>query len=124
MFADSLADGSMYSFAVYFGSSVYTSSIDGIMKEFDNIGIVTASLGFALYVLACTSFVDVTMFLTDIFRRYWSHVVVTLERVSCFYLLAPEYDANGLTLESHPLDATQSISRPLRYMSFFVFPRL
>ncbi|KAK5685342.1 hypothetical protein LTS10_003420 [Elasticomyces elasticus] len=41
----------MYSFAVYFGSSVYTSSIDGIMER-SGVGVVTASLGFALYVLA------------------------------------------------------------------------
>ncbi|KAK5707800.1 hypothetical protein LTR97_000338 [Elasticomyces elasticus] len=42
----------MYSFAVYFGSSVYTSSIDGIMER-SGVGVVAASLGFALYVLAC-----------------------------------------------------------------------
>jgi len=88
IFTDS-SDGSMYSFAVYFGSSVYTSSIDGIMEEFDNIGIVTASLGFALYVLACMYSINVTLLLTHVFRWYRPDVVVTFERVICACLLAP-----------------------------------
>ena len=43
---------SIYSFAVYFGSSVYSPASEGVMKEF-GVGNVAASLGLAIYVLAC-----------------------------------------------------------------------
>lgn len=43
--------GSIYSFAVYVGSSIYSPTVEQVMEEF-NVGAVTASLGLALYVLA------------------------------------------------------------------------
>jgi MFS transporter, DHA1 family, multidrug resistance protein len=44
----------VYTFTVYIGSSLYTSSEKGVMEEF-NVCPVAASLGLALYVLACQS---------------------------------------------------------------------
>ncbi|PMD30724.1 multidrug transporter [Hyaloscypha variabilis F] len=41
----------IYSFAVYFGSSVYSPASEGVMKEF-GVGNAAASLGLAIYVLA------------------------------------------------------------------------
>jgi MFS transporter, DHA1 family, multidrug resistance protein len=49
-----LTSKSIYSFAVYFGSSVYSPTSEGVMKDF-GVGNVAASLGLALYVLACMS---------------------------------------------------------------------
>ncbi|KAH8803487.1 major facilitator superfamily domain-containing protein [Xylogone sp. PMI_703] len=40
----------VYTFCVYLGSSIYTPSTDGVMKEF-NVGYVPATLGLALYIL-------------------------------------------------------------------------
>ncbi|KAJ7785820.1 major facilitator superfamily domain-containing protein [Mycena metata] len=42
---------SLLTFSVYIGSAIYTSSIPGLMVEF-NISLVTATLGLTLYVLA------------------------------------------------------------------------
>lgn len=42
--------GSLYTFTVYVGSSLYTSSEDGIMNDF-GVGSTEAALGLALYVL-------------------------------------------------------------------------
>jgi DHA1 family multidrug resistance protein-like MFS transporter len=42
----------MYSFAVYFGSSIYSSASGGVMEEF-GVGNVAAPLGLAMYVFAC-----------------------------------------------------------------------
>lgn len=42
---------SIYSFAVYVGSSIYSPTVPQVMEEF-NVSAVTASLGLALYVLA------------------------------------------------------------------------
>jgi DHA1 family multidrug resistance protein-like MFS transporter len=44
----------MYSFAVYFGSSVYSSASGGVMEEF-GVGNVAASLGLVMYVFAYMS---------------------------------------------------------------------
>lgn len=43
---------SIYSFAVYFGSSVYSPASGCVMEDF-GVGNVAATLGLALYVLAC-----------------------------------------------------------------------
>jgi DHA1 family multidrug resistance protein-like MFS transporter len=47
-----LMSHSIYSFAVYFGSSIYSPAQGGVMEEF-RVGSLTGSLGLALYVLAC-----------------------------------------------------------------------
>jgi MFS family permease len=46
-----ITHASIYSFAVYVGSSIYSPTVPQLMDEF-NISAVTASLGLALYVLA------------------------------------------------------------------------
>jgi hypothetical protein len=43
---------SIYSFAVYVGSSIYSPAIGFVMEEF-GVSSVAASIGLALYVLAC-----------------------------------------------------------------------
>jgi hypothetical protein len=43
---------SVYTFCVYLGSSIYTPSTDGVMRDF-HIGYVPATLGLALYILGC-----------------------------------------------------------------------
>jgi DHA1 family multidrug resistance protein-like MFS transporter len=42
---------SIYSFAVYVGSSIYSPTVPEVMEVFD-VSSVVASLGLALYVLA------------------------------------------------------------------------
>jgi hypothetical protein len=43
---------SIYSFVVYFGSSVYSPGTEQIVEQF-GVSPIVASLGLALYVLAC-----------------------------------------------------------------------
>lgn len=43
---------SIYSFAVYFGSSIYSPALGDVMEEL-RVGSVAGTLGLALYVLAC-----------------------------------------------------------------------
>ena len=43
---------SVYTFAVYMGSSIYTPGEEAVMKEF-SVGTAASRLGMALYVLAC-----------------------------------------------------------------------
>jgi hypothetical protein len=64
--------------------------------EQSNVGVVTASLGFALYVLACISFVPLNSFLDlYIFGWHWAYAVFTFERVSCSDVLATAGLTNG-----------------------------
>ena len=44
---------SFYSFVVYFGSSVYSPGTEQIVEQF-GVSTMVATLGLALYVLACT----------------------------------------------------------------------
>lgn len=46
---------SLYTFTVYIGSSIYTPAEGDVMRIF-GVGHIAASLGLALYVLACQSF--------------------------------------------------------------------
>jgi DHA1 family multidrug resistance protein-like MFS transporter len=56
---------SIYSFVVYFGSSVYAPGIHQIVKQF-GVSPIVASLGLALYVLACMW----QFHRTQLFREY------------------------------------------------------
>jgi len=81
-----LIQRSVYSFAVYVGSSIYSPTIPAVMEAFD-IGQVPAPLGLALYVLACKKrhlLVPHGGSRSNVLLRRWNRTdgILAIERVS------------------------------------------